>query len=53
MVWIEINEAAGIEPTTMNQCDVIIIGSGIVGGTLACALAETGLRVALIGKVWI
>ena len=32
----------------MDEHDIIIIGSGIVGGTLACALAESGLRVALV-----
>ena len=32
----------------MNQHDVIIIGGGIVGGTLACALGESGMRVALV-----
>ncbi len=33
---------------SMDQYDVIIIGSGIVGGTLACALGRSGLRVALV-----
>ena len=28
--------------------DIIIIGSGMVGGTLACALMEQGLRIALV-----
>ncbi len=32
----------------MDQFDVIIIGGGIVGGTLACALGESGMHVALI-----
>ena len=32
----------------MNQHDVIIIGGGIVGGTLACALGQSGLQVALV-----
>lgn len=30
--------------------DVIVVGSGIVGTTLACALAKNGFRVALIDK---
>ncbi len=32
----------------MDQHDVIIIGGGIVGSTLACALGESGVRVALV-----
>jgi 2-polyprenylphenol 6-hydroxylase len=32
----------------MNQFDVIIIGAGIVGATAACALGESGVRVALV-----
>jgi 2-octaprenylphenol hydroxylase len=32
----------------MHPHDVIIIGGGIVGGTLACALGRSGMRVALI-----
>lgn len=32
----------------MDQFDVIIIGGGIVGGTLACALGEAGMRVAVV-----
>jgi len=30
------------------DCDVLIVGSGIVGATLACALLQGGLRVALV-----
>ena len=30
--------------------DVIIIGGGMVGGTLACALADSDLRVAVIER---
>ncbi len=32
----------------LNQFEVIIIGGGIVGGTLAVALGESGVRVALV-----
>jgi 2-octaprenylphenol hydroxylase len=32
----------------MNQFDVVIIGAGIVGATVACALGESGVRVALV-----
>lgn len=30
--------------------DVVIVGAGIVGATLACALAQSGVRVAVIDK---
>ena len=30
------------------DCDVAIVGGGIVGATLACALADSGLRVAIV-----
>ena len=30
--------------------DVVVVGAGIVGATLACALAQSGLRVALLDK---
>ena len=28
--------------------DVAVVGGGMVGGTLACALGQAGLRVALV-----
>lgn len=31
-----------------NNYDIAIIGGGCVGGTLACALAQTGMRVAVV-----
>jgi 2-octaprenylphenol hydroxylase len=33
------------------ECDVVIVGAGMVGATLACALAQAGLSVALIESV--
>lgn len=40
--------SAPVESTPQLDYDVTIAGSGIVGLTLACALKESGLRVALI-----
>lgn len=31
--------------------DVVVVGAGIVGATLACTLAQSGLRVAILDKV--
>jgi len=31
-----------------NNYDIAIIGGGCVGGTLACALAQEGVRVAVV-----
>ncbi len=33
------------------NCDVIVLGGGLVGGTAALALARNGLRVAVVDKV--
>lgn len=35
-------------PTDALEVDVIIVGAGIVGATLACSLLDSGLRVALV-----
>ncbi|MBD2577858.1 FAD-dependent hydroxylase [Oscillatoria sp. FACHB-1406] len=32
----------------LKECDIAIAGGGIVGATLACSLADSGLRVAII-----
>ncbi|MDJ0950092.1 MAG: 2-octaprenyl-6-methoxyphenyl hydroxylase [Alphaproteobacteria bacterium] len=36
--------------TSQNDCDVIIIGGGMVGSSLAAALGGAGLRVALVDR---
>ncbi len=41
-------EALAPDLGTQLDCDVAIVGAGIVGATLACALRETGLRVVLV-----
>ncbi len=38
-------------PTTTIQTDVAIVGAGMVGGTLACALARNGIRTAIIDRL--
>lgn len=35
----------------MQEYDLVIIGGGLIGGSLACALAETGYRVAVVEAV--
>ena len=36
------------EPTAGTDCDIAIIGGGMVGATLACALAPLPLRIVMI-----
>ncbi len=38
-------------PTEEKLYDVVIIGAGMVGASLACALAPSGLRIAIIEAV--
>lgn len=42
---------ADARPVTGHSHDVVIIGGGLVGASLACALAPLGLRVALVEAV--
>ncbi|WP_295432614.1 2-octaprenyl-6-methoxyphenyl hydroxylase [uncultured Thiodictyon sp.] len=35
----------------MQPYDLVIVGGGLIGGSLACALADTGLRIALVEAV--
>lgn len=35
----------------MDEYDLVIIGGGLVGGSLACALADTGLRLCVVEAV--
>lgn len=37
-----------LESNSVSDVDVVIVGAGMVGGVLACSLANTGLRVALV-----
>jgi len=35
----------------MQPYDLVIVGGGLIGGSLACALADTGLKIALVEAV--
>jgi 2-octaprenyl-6-methoxyphenol hydroxylase len=37
--------------TDHSHCDLVIVGGGLIGGSLACALAGTGLAVTLVEAV--
>ena len=38
----------GSSPTSRYDCDLVIVGGGIAGATLACSLKDSGLRIIII-----
>lgn len=45
---LQATSSIGGAPDRQFDCDVAIVGGGIVGATLACGLKDSGLRVALV-----
>ncbi|MEB3887153.1 FAD-dependent hydroxylase [Lyngbya sp. CCY1209] len=45
---LQATSSIGVRPDRQFDCDVAIVGGGIVGATLACGLKDSGLRVALV-----
>jgi 2-octaprenyl-6-methoxyphenol hydroxylase len=44
----DLNDLATVTSKKSHDCDVIIIGGGLVGGTLACALSHLGIRTIVV-----